>query len=95
MQSDNRAPKPRPRKYDALYARPYVHHGVEKLQFFRIGTAFQTDTGFDLLLYLAPPANADGAMRIMVRPALDEDDPELPEVPSARSPVVERKRGAR
>jgi hypothetical protein len=55
-------------KLKVLYARKYQTREGEKTQWMEVGTAFQSERGTDILLYVVPPPNERGEIRIMTRP---------------------------
>jgi hypothetical protein len=57
-----------PKQYDLLYPRPYKTAQGEQTHWMNVGKAFEAKAGgFDILLYVMPPPNAEGVTRIIAR----------------------------
>lgn len=67
-----------PRKtYDVIYGRRYWaggKGGQEGMDWMRVGRAFETQGGVDVLLYVMPPADDKGEIRILVREPRERDE---------------------
>lgn len=64
-------------KLNALYPRRYVSNGQENVHWLQVGVAWMTDKGIDVKLWVNPPADAEGNIRIILRePTRDEAERE-------------------
>ncbi len=71
-------------QYDVVYPRHYFKGSEERVHFMNVGTAFIGPDGTgDVILYVVPPADEKGEIRIMLT---------QPEYRPER-PIVEKKRG--
>lgn len=64
-------------KLNALYPRRYVSNGQESVHWLQVGVGWMTDKGIDLKLWVNPPADNEGNIRIILRePTREEADRE-------------------
>ena len=75
--------------YDVIYARSYENRdGHEKTDWMRCGRAFQTDKGFDILLYVVPVGSTHGEVRLQMRESDGKFQPRTQQQESPREPEV-------
>lgn len=90
---------PKGKMFDIIYARPYTSQGERKVHWIPCGRGFETDKGFDLLLYTVPVGGTEGeGVRLMMR----ESDPNFqrggqqrggaPQGGGQRGPQIEQRR---
>jgi len=78
-------------KLNILYPRRYLTNGSEQIHWMTVGVAWMTDKGIDAKLWVTPPADSEGNIRLVFREPSPEEQqrrqqrPPQPQ-PQARQP---------
>ncbi len=65
-------------RLNVIYPRRYATKEGEKVHWMKVGVAWMGEKSIDVKLWLVPPANSEGEIRLQLREPLPEDEGQQP-----------------